>query len=634
MLKKLTVIITFLNEGEEVVKTIKSIRQTAGENVDIILINDNSTDQFDYYNSTVDYKVIYHENSVRKGVAASRNIGVSLCKTSYFIIIDGHMRFFRDKWWKIIIDNLEQDSRAVYCTVCKPFGSNKKEKNGYGAYISFFGENFSDILHPKWIPYEFAPKENTADIPCVLGASYCMSVEYWNKIKGLNFLRYYGEDEAFLSLKVWLEGGKCKLINNVTIAHKFRKQQPYPTTNIDSIYNKLVISHLLMDECYNEYINSKFISYGQEYLITKAAIKRQGKEIDVFKTYINKHFSGKFETFNHINNRYKIPQSEKQDEQTQLKNIADYLLKERYEPQNTGLMCGNLGCAVFLFEYSRFSGEKKYKKTAENIIESIINEPNFTKIDVFEGLSGIIIGLAYLIKRKFIDLDIWAFLGKNILLQLQKNMEVFFQNNNNNYLQGGIGLAYNLLYINKEYDITKYLKKYLSNITSENTNFQTLNDIILYLLHLKKSKQVDSLIEKAIKIYRQIKNEHLHFQYFLLYKSYKYLGKPVAELIENLKTCANNKETIHNAVKYINMNGTSGLSYIYGKLYNETLLIDFKNASEFWQQETLLRSNGKRVAGYEMFGTSLYFGIAGLGLSLLHHYNHYNNWDSLFMLDI
>lgn len=46
--KYLTVIIPFLNEGEEVVMTIKSVRETAGDLVDVITINDCSTDGFPY----------------------------------------------------------------------------------------------------------------------------------------------------------------------------------------------------------------------------------------------------------------------------------------------------------------------------------------------------------------------------------------------------------------------------------------------------------------------------------------------------------------------------------------------------------------------------------------------------------
>lgn len=47
-MNKLTIIIPFLNEGDEIEKTLKSIRETSRTNVDIIIINDCSTDNFDY----------------------------------------------------------------------------------------------------------------------------------------------------------------------------------------------------------------------------------------------------------------------------------------------------------------------------------------------------------------------------------------------------------------------------------------------------------------------------------------------------------------------------------------------------------------------------------------------------------
>lgn len=45
---KLSVCISFLNEGKEVGRTVRSIRKTTGNNVDIVIINDASTDGYDY----------------------------------------------------------------------------------------------------------------------------------------------------------------------------------------------------------------------------------------------------------------------------------------------------------------------------------------------------------------------------------------------------------------------------------------------------------------------------------------------------------------------------------------------------------------------------------------------------------
>ena len=46
--KRLTVVMPFLNEGEEVGRTVRSIRETAGDSVDILVLNDDSDDGYDY----------------------------------------------------------------------------------------------------------------------------------------------------------------------------------------------------------------------------------------------------------------------------------------------------------------------------------------------------------------------------------------------------------------------------------------------------------------------------------------------------------------------------------------------------------------------------------------------------------
>ena len=84
----LTVIIPFLNEKEEVGRTVRSIRETVGDSVDIIANNDQSDDGYPYREDLAPYGVSYVYNPERKGVAASRDYGVSLCTTPYFLLLD------------------------------------------------------------------------------------------------------------------------------------------------------------------------------------------------------------------------------------------------------------------------------------------------------------------------------------------------------------------------------------------------------------------------------------------------------------------------------------------------------------------------------------------------------------------
>ena len=250
-MKKLTVIIPFLNEGEEVQNTVESIMTHGGDQTEIILINDASTDGYHYKGVAEDYGACYIEHARRQGVAASRDEGVERCTTPYFLVLDGHMRFYDVLWVARIVGELDDNDRQLLC--CQTKVLKKGEQGIYeedrksipqGAKIVFY--NDKKVMKPEWQLTERYPVEKTVDIACVLGAAYAASKRYWQYLKGLAGLLYYGGDEAYISMKVWLEGGKCRLMNDVVAGHIYRKAFPYPVEQCNTLYNKLWIAELLL----------------------------------------------------------------------------------------------------------------------------------------------------------------------------------------------------------------------------------------------------------------------------------------------------------------------------------------------------------------------------------------------------
>jgi glycosyltransferase involved in cell wall biosynthesis len=118
-MKELTVIIPFLNEGIEIANTLFCIRSTVGDTIDILLINDCSTDEFDYEACVLQFNAIYHKNEERIGVAASRDLGVSMITTPYFLLLDGHMRFYDNYWATRIIEELKSEEKTLLCCQTK-----------------------------------------------------------------------------------------------------------------------------------------------------------------------------------------------------------------------------------------------------------------------------------------------------------------------------------------------------------------------------------------------------------------------------------------------------------------------------------------------------------------------------------
>lgn len=308
--KLLTVIITSRNESTELIKTVDEIRRTVGDSVEIIVVDDASDDNFDYVAKLQGYNVSYLKNAERLGCAPSRDIAVNHCETPYFFIIDGHMRFYDSEWADSIVRAIKDDDRAIYCCKCVCIDHDTKEvmpcSLGNGAYLTFFHPECKNILHITWIKDDvIAQDEPYIDIPCVFGACYAGSKRYWMYIKGLEGLTFYSCDEQYLSLKVWMEGGRCRLITDVKIGHLFRANPPYEIKQTEYFYNKLIIiKSLFPEDLQKKMIRSiKAINY-TEYVRASELLQQKEKETLELRSYYLNHLHCELKNFDGINDFY------------------------------------------------------------------------------------------------------------------------------------------------------------------------------------------------------------------------------------------------------------------------------------------------------------------------------------------
>ena len=306
---ELSVIIPFFNEKEEVENTLKSLRENGGENISVILVNDASDDQYDYRVVSDKYNAIYVENNIRIGSGPSKQIGIEICKTDFFLVIDSHMRFYQNNWIENLIQSIKSDERAIYCFRCKPWDySTKQELNidaHYGAYLKYVDHDKNIILQPLWIKQDIFSNQTLVDIPCVLGACYAASKKYWMYLKGYCCLKHYGSEEAFISLKAWLEGGRCRLIKNVIIGHLFRDVFPYSIDMKKIIYNKIIVSKLLLPEELSNQIHSalKKSNY-EDYANAKRTYSENLNEIQIIDRYLKCILTYDYERFERINSLF------------------------------------------------------------------------------------------------------------------------------------------------------------------------------------------------------------------------------------------------------------------------------------------------------------------------------------------
>lgn len=409
--KMLTIIVTFLNEGVELERTIEGIRHTVGDTVDIIVINDCSYDGYSYGERLSSFDVRYVVNRHRLGVAASRDLGVKLCKTPYFLLLDAHMRFYDNSWADRIVEELRINERQILC--CQGRVLYKDEHSGeivnsnntimYGAYSPFQKDGiWPDIT---WNYKEKDSSKSVEDIPFVLGAAYAASKKYWQHLYGLKGLHNYGADEQYISLKAWLEGGRCTLLKDVIIGHIYRKKAPYLILGRDTVYNLMYIAKLLFPpNMYSKTVATSLSLYRDFANEALETFEKNKIEIDQFKKCLNGIFERTFDSILPMHQwcrEYDIKEIKKLE--AMLPNIAQNIQEKR--PLDNGLMEGKAGVLIWLCHYGRWNTDACINDIITELfstIETYVEEQRLPW-NFRYGLSGIGWGVLYLYFKGLIN---------------------------------------------------------------------------------------------------------------------------------------------------------------------------------------------------------------------------------------
>ena len=641
MKPELTVIIPFLNEGVEIRNTVKSIRDTAGNDVNILLINDASEDGYDYKAVADEYNTSYYHNEERKGVAGSRDFGVSLTETPYFILIDGHMRFYHNNWWIEVVKHLKEDDRAIYSCQCITLGQNGEklhDKRGYGTYIDFLGILPYEILNAPWISCDVSPNDPIIEIPCVMGASYAVSKRYWMYIQGLAGLRSYGLDEQYMSLKTWLEGGRCALLKNIEIGHIFRTQQPYLALNADSIYNKLLIAETILPNHIGRRVHEKIKSVAKsEYYLAHYLINKHQETILSLKEYYKSIFTKDFDSFLRINNRGKNNPDIYNRLTLKLEEIAKFITSN---PSNhIGLMNGEMGEILFLYEYANYKNDPKISDHADERLSLLLKKATSSELNHYnlnKGAAGLGIALRYLNQKEYVEMDVEMFfediepsMNEYIVEELNKgNIDFFHQ---------ALGVEY---YFTKkegyEFANIPLLLQAVDNALNDDSKEMDDAKTLLFIAYIYqlgcKGEQIEQLIQKLItrlqiqkKDRKQIYDSGTFISLYALHKAASIIADNSlhSETLTAIIQTTNNLDAVKGYVWDAGINrGSAGTALIYYLLFLQHNTDEFHNAAAYWLSDILDKAIAEEgIAGFISFdehsAASFLHGAAGVGLTIL-----------------
>ena len=171
-----------------------------------------------------------------------------------------------------------------------------------------------------------------------------------------------------------------------------------------------------------------------------------------------------------------------------LQSIVCHLMLHSSNMKDVGLLEGKLGAAIFFFQYSTYTNKKIYSDFGEELVDDLCNEihENYP-LNFKNGLSGIVWGIEYLIRNKYIEAD-----TDEVLEELDKKiLEWDVRRITDISLETGLaGLAYyvinhyssnnNKSNIPKEYiaDLVSSLKLKMNNT---NENYQVIEDLTALL---------------------------------------------------------------------------------------------------------------------------------------------------------
>jgi len=366
-----------------------------------------------------------------------------------------------------------------------------------------------------------------------------------------------------------------------------------------------------------------------------------------------------------------------------------------------GLYSGECGLFLFLLYYSKYSSSKKYasliEKYANRLLKQFIKE---TQLHTFcSGISGILYLFEFLRENDFIDLDVSAaqlFLDNYLVSRMRHDI----QQRNYDFMHGalGVGLYFLKKSIHPEYiqDLIDFLYQTAEKDTEifkwestvmineeENRNAYNLalshgiSSIIIFLSRAVESGIVDKKAERmlsgAVNFVLSQEKDFSQFGSFFpnvllinstepLTKSrlawcYGDMGIGMAlwqagialeetdwkdKGLEILLQSTQRRDFNETSVQDAGIcHGSAGIAMIYRRMFLETNLKEFKEATLYWIDQTLNFSRFEDgLAGYKtvkmqemICDYSLLTGISGIGLVLLSFLeNDPQVWDELFLI--
>lgn len=378
-----------------------------------------------------------------------------------------------------------------------------------------------------------------------------------------------------------------------------------------------------------------------------------------------------------------------------LEAIVDNLDEHLIKNSGPGLLSGKTGTVMFLLYYARYANKDSKVEFATNLMLSALKsiEENLDYPTHCDGLSGYAWAVEHLVQQGFLDRENASFLD-DLDPILYKWCLDLMNEGDFDFLYGSIGTAIYFISRSHKKQCRLYLAEFIvalekkdkietngamSWLSSNTTDGQmgcTLglsHGISALIYFLSKASQLEELHVKSTHLLNKtihyiLDNKHddkkggAYFPKIILKNGDYVYGRNIGWCHGDMSVAL----TIYNAGKLTNnakwkkialeillnstmsakqdskhesnigmCHGISGINYIYQKLYRETKIQEFEDASLIWSRrlQEVFQNQLEDTKNLGMSKFDLISGFSGVGLTLLSYLSNEDlEWDKCLML--
>jgi len=215
----LSVIITAYDEGEELVRTINSVRANTRGSHEIIVVDDGSTDGSCDAIEADGVRVIRHDERV--GIAGSRNDACAVARGDVLAFLDGHQRLSPG-----CLDQCAETAQQRQAIVWPDVrGLTDRGWTGHGALLRLSEKDGS--FSGKWLRRK--PRQSLSAISTLIVPGYVMPRSVYDRVRWIGALGGWGASEAAITVKAFFLDIEVLHLCGPLARHFFRKKLPYST---------------------------------------------------------------------------------------------------------------------------------------------------------------------------------------------------------------------------------------------------------------------------------------------------------------------------------------------------------------------------------------------------------------------